>query len=127
MKYINIRRFFSNLKTVIIDARLSSVPWDEIRRKALFQSSPWLWLSIPGLFFIFALKKNFQIKLLTVFALMLFVFYVSGPNMNEKKLKFHCIRYISASLIMFNYSIINLLKIVYERIKRSVNVQAVDY
>jgi len=72
-------------------------------RPALLQTSPWLWLAPIGIFLMLILKRYpLGLKIFAIISLMLMLFYLSGANMSGQKLKYHCLRYISAGFIVLN-------------------------
>lgn len=93
--------------TIAKHCRTPSVCTVENFRPALFQVAPWLWLSPLGIVLILALKKYpMGLKVFVIASLGLMVFYLSGANMAGAKLRFHCLRYISASFIALNLGVV---------------------
>ena len=108
-KYFQIDQLKRNVNEVLIDSSRSKVPI--FQRKALFQASPWLWLSIFGFIYIFFKKKyTIALKIYILMSFFLLTFYLSGVNMSAQKLAYHCIRYITPSLIAMNLSIVLLVR-----------------
>lgn len=104
-QYLKPRLLYRNAIETIIDS--SYFGQKLVRRPALLQAAPWLWLSPIGIG-IGLLSKKYS-KGLKVFMLAgcaIIVFYLSGANMSAQKLKFHCLRYISPGFIVLNLGVI---------------------
>ncbi len=108
-KYFQPDNLVRNTNEVLIDSNEDERP--EVRRKALFQASPWLWLALPGILLIlFGRRYPFSIKFYSLVSIGLLGFYLAGSNVSAQKLAFHCIRYFSPVLILFNFATVVFLK-----------------
>tara|TARA_R110001583_G_scaffold169859_1_gene323085 strand:+ start:11382 stop:12476 length:1095 start_codon:yes stop_codon:yes gene_type:complete len=98
-QYLNLSKLNQNFSEVIVGNE------NTVRRKSLLQSSPWLALSIGGIVLLLASKAiDIRMKLYVLVSLWLLIFYLSGINMSAHKLQYHCLRYISPSFIVLNFS-----------------------
>jgi hypothetical protein len=100
--YLSWDRLSRNWIDVLFDSSISGV---EANRVALLEAAPWLWLSPLGVIaYLSDRTQRLTIKVFLVVSFALLIFYLAGENMSLEKLKFHCIRYITPSLIALNFA-----------------------
>lgn len=108
-KYLVPEQFYRNTLETIVDSHFFNEP--QATRKALFQEAPWLWLGPIGIVLIVTQRKYPKgLKWFALISCGLVIFYLSGSNMSAQKLQFHCLRYISAGLIIMNLGVIVVVK-----------------
>lgn len=99
--YLQPDLLYRNTWETIVDSRHYDGP--DPKRRALLQVAPWLILGPVGIAIIlFSKKYPLGLKLFTLISCGLLIFYLSGANMAARKLKFHCLRYITPGLIILN-------------------------
>jgi hypothetical protein len=115
--YVDIDRLKRNLVEVIFNSSYSNSA--NVRRLALLQAAPWLYLAPIGLIALFLRRDNLYLKIFLVASIMIFLFYLAGTNMAAHKLKFHCIRYITPSFIGLTLAVMYLIeRLFYSRFTR---------
>lgn len=104
-QYLQPKLFYRNVWETIIDSRHFNGP--DPGRPALLQAAPWLVVAPVGFWFIFYDKKYPRgLKIWLLISVSYMVFYLAGSNMSAHKLKYHCLRYISAGFISLNLGVI---------------------
>jgi hypothetical protein len=79
----------------------------DYNRKSLFEASPWLWLSPIGIGIVLAGRRfDALFKWFVAMSLVLITFYLSGSNVSARKLRFHCLRYMSPGYIALNFGVV---------------------
>ena len=113
-RYLRPSKFVENVEETIIDSnRFTHL---DAQRRALLEAAPWLLLSPIGMgFIIFSKRYPLGLKLFLGVSLVIAAFYLSGENMSAAKLKYHCLRYISSTFIILNFSVIVAAKEIYEK------------
>ena len=128
-RYLQPRLLYRNVWEVLVDSQhfgnpngitnmltptdedLYKVGGPDPLREALLQAAPWLWISPIGIILLLTRKKyGVGIKVFTILTVLLMTFYLSGVNMSGQKLKFHTLRYISASFILLNLGTVLVIK-----------------
>lgn len=108
-KYFSFSQLKKNTWETLIDSKHYSEA--DAKRPALLQAAPWLWIAPIGLLILLMSKRYpVGVKIFVVICSLLILFYLSGANMSAQKLQFHCLRYISAGLIVLNLGIIVFLR-----------------
>ena len=110
--YLSLDRLWVNSIDVLFNSSVRKL--EDVRRLSILQSSPWLWLTPPAVFYFFIKqKRNNLLRIFILVSLSLFLFYLAGPNMSAQKLKYHCIRYVIPSFIAFNFVIVYMIQSVF--------------
>lgn len=117
--YFQISKIRTNIWGTILNSRHYR---PDIRRQALLQAAPWLVAAPIGVLIAF-FKKRHSLGLCIFFCISaaLALFYLSGYNMSDWKLQYHCLRYISPAFIALN---LGLLIVVYEAVQSSKKIYA---
>ncbi|TXG76632.1 hypothetical protein E6P97_03190 [Patescibacteria group bacterium] len=114
-KYLVPSQLYRNTWETLIDSKHFGEP--QASRPALLQAAPWLWIAPLGVVVILASRRYpMPLKWFVLVSVGLMVFYLSGSNMSAQKLQFHCLRYISAGLIMLNLAVVVVCKEGYDKI-----------
>lgn len=104
-KYFSFHQLEKNTWETLIDSKYYGEA--DAKRPALLQVAPWLWIAPIGLLILLMSKKYpIGVKIFVIVCSLLILFYLSGANMSAQKLQFHCLRYISAGLIVLNLGVI---------------------
>lgn len=111
LTYTNKERLANNLIDVVYNSSARNLDFGKIGVKAILQTNPWLWLSLPGLALFFFKNKKSTIakKFFILSSFFLLYFYLAGENMNIYKLKYCCIRYITPAFISLNFGVVFLI------------------